>query len=174
MSPPVITPIAKPEASLIFDFGHFVDALWVETVSAGRSAVDRGVFVRSECKEHQRMALTVAEEIDLDLPQTEPVLEKYYYDDDIVRKFVTAMFIWGVIAMLVGLMGRPGHGVPVTQFRLAISDVRPAAAAAHQRRDLRLRGQRHLRRRLLLHPAAVQDAHVERCAQPVSISGAGS
>jgi len=30
-------------------------------------------------------------------------LEKFVYDDDISRKFLTAMYIWGVVAFLVGL-----------------------------------------------------------------------
>ncbi|HTW93954.1 MAG TPA: hypothetical protein VL992_13430, partial [Tepidisphaeraceae bacterium] len=30
-------------------------------------------------------------------------LEKFYYDDAIVRKFLVMMFVWGAVAMLVGL-----------------------------------------------------------------------
>ena len=49
--------------------------------------------------------------------------------------------------------------------------VRPAAAPAHQRRDLRLRGQRHLRRRLLLASTSVQGPHVQRSPERDSLLG---
>jgi cytochrome c oxidase cbb3-type subunit I/II len=35
--------------------------------------------------------------------KSDPGLEEFYYDDAIVRKFITAMFIWAVVSMLVGL-----------------------------------------------------------------------
>jgi cytochrome c oxidase cbb3-type subunit I/II len=35
--------------------------------------------------------------------KTDSGLDEFYYDDAIVRKFITAMFIWGVVSMLVGL-----------------------------------------------------------------------
>jgi hypothetical protein len=47
----------------------------------------------------------------------------------------------------------------------------PPASAAHQRGDLRLRGQRHLRRDLLLHAAAVQGPDVQRQAQQPALLG---
>ena len=34
---------------------------------------------------------------------SDSILETYYFDDAIVRKFLVAMFIWGAVAMLVGL-----------------------------------------------------------------------
>ena len=33
-----------------------------------------------------------------------PRLESFSYDDDIVRKFLWATFIWGLVGMLVGLI----------------------------------------------------------------------
>ena len=36
-------------------------------------------------------------------PQSETVLEEYSYDDDIVRKFVIATLLWGLVATLAGL-----------------------------------------------------------------------
>jgi cytochrome c oxidase cbb3-type subunit I/II len=35
--------------------------------------------------------------------QPDGAMETFYYDDAIVRKFLVAMFVWGVVAMLVGL-----------------------------------------------------------------------
>src|ERR1043165_1639148 len=32
-----------------------------------------------------------------------PTLETFRYDDDIVRKFMVATFVWGLVGMLVGL-----------------------------------------------------------------------
>src|SRR3954463_10947961 len=32
------------------------------------------------------------------------LLDSFSYDDDIVRKFLTATFIWGLVGMLVGLV----------------------------------------------------------------------
>ena len=31
-------------------------------------------------------------------------LEAYSYDDDVVRKFMLATFVWGLVGMLVGLL----------------------------------------------------------------------
>jgi len=33
-----------------------------------------------------------------------PLLDSFSYDDDIVRKFLTATFVWGLVGMLVGLV----------------------------------------------------------------------
>ena len=49
--------------------------------------------------------------------------------------------------------------------------VRTTAAAPHQCRDLRVRGQRHLRGRLLLESAPAQSAHVQRRAIEVPLLG---
>src|SRR5689334_21829931 len=37
-------------------------------------------------------------------PITHPELEQFVYDDAIVRKFLVAMYVWGVVAFLVGLI----------------------------------------------------------------------
>ena len=71
--------------------------------------------------------------------------------------------------------GRPADRAPARPARPQLPDVvavlRPAAPAAHQRGHLRLRRQRDLRGRLLLHAAAPQGAHVERRAEPAALLG---
>ena len=37
-------------------------------------------------------------------PATAPALERFSYDDAIVRKFVIATMLWGVVGMLVGVV----------------------------------------------------------------------
>jgi hypothetical protein len=61
--------------------------------------------------------------------------------------------------MLVGLLIAPASSPPALNLA-AVLHVRPAAPAAHQRGDLRVRGQRVLLRRLLLDAAPAQGAHV--------------
>ena len=64
---------------------------------------------------------------------------------------------------------RPAGGHPAVLARgepqPAVRQLRPAAAVAHERGDLRLRGQRHVHGHLLFAPAALQGAHVQRCAE---------
>ena len=37
-------------------------------------------------------------------PATSTLLDSFSYDDDIVRKFLVATFVWGLVGMLVGLV----------------------------------------------------------------------
>jgi hypothetical protein len=53
----------------------------------------------------------------------------------------------------------------------AVPDLRSPAPAAHQRGDLRVRGQRDLRRRVLLDAAPAEGAHVLRRAEPHPLLG---
>ena len=81
-----------------------------------------------------------------------------------------ATFVWGLVGMLVGLvialqLANPAFNVGPW------FDVRPAAAAAHERRDLRVRRQRVLRRRVLLDAAAAQGADVLRPPEPIPFLG---
>ena len=39
-----------------------------------------------------------------DLPQPDSRIESFTYDDAIVRKFLVATFVWGLVGMLVGLL----------------------------------------------------------------------
>ena len=43
-------------------------------------------------------------------------LDSFTYDDDIVRKFLFATFIWGLIGMLVGLIIALQLAYPVLNF----------------------------------------------------------
>jgi len=55
-------------------------------------------------------------------------LETYYFDDAIVRKFLVAMFIWGAVAMLVGLYVALDMVYPALNFGqpfLAFGRLRP-------------------------------------------------
>ena len=88
-------------------------------------------------------------------------LDSFTYDDAIVRKFMIATFIWGLVGMLVGLFIALAARRPALNFG-AVADLRPAASAAHERGDLRVRRQRVLHRLLLLAAAAVQGADVLR------------
>jgi len=52
----------------------------------------------------QSIAASPSPEPNLRPKTTGPKLETFYYDDAIVRKFLVAMFVWGVVAMLVGVI----------------------------------------------------------------------
>jgi hypothetical protein len=56
-------------------------------------------------------------------------------------------------------------------LRGRVAELRAPASAAHQRGDLRLRGQRDLRGDLLLDPAALQGADVQRPAEQAALLG---
>ncbi len=98
-------------------------------------------------------------------------IEQFTYDDAIVRKFTLVTFVWGVVGMLVGVIVALAARGAVLQLRAAVAVLRPPAPAAHQRRDLRLRRQRDLRRRLLLDAAAAEDADVLQGAERVPLLG---
>ena len=66
---------------------------------------------------------------------------------------------------------RPGARSAVVEPGAAVPVLRPAASAAHQRGHLRLRRQRHLRRRLSLDAAALQGPDVQRLPQLVPFLG---
>ena len=103
-------------------------------------------------------------------PAASTLLDSFSYDDDIVRKFLIATFVWGLVGMLVGLVDRAAARQPGAERR-AVAHVRPPAPAAHERGDLRVRRQRVLHRRLLLDPAAAQGADVLGPAEPLSLLG---
>ena len=64
------------------------------------------------------MAVIETAQVRLGIPQKESSLEEFYYDDAIVRKFVTAMFIWSIVSMLVGLYAAIDLVVPSFNFGL--------------------------------------------------------
>ncbi len=103
-----------------------------------------------------------------------PQLESFRYDDAIVRKFLWATFIWGLIGMMVGLLIALQLAVPALNFDIPLAQLRPAPPAAHQRGDLRVRGQRDLHRRVLLHRSACSRRGCSATCSARSTSGAGS
>jgi hypothetical protein len=101
------------------------------------------------------------------------MIERFQYDNRIVKNFLFVTILWGLIGMLVGLTAAIQLVVPSWNFA-DLGQLRSIASLAHQRGDLRLCGQRHFRRFLLQPAALVEDAHVQRCCSARSISGAGS
>ena len=81
------------------------------------------------------------------VPQRAAVgLESFSYDDEVVRKFMTATFVWGIVGMLVGLLVALQLAVPTLSLApyLTFGRLRPLHTNAV---DLRVRRQRDLRRR---------------------------
>ncbi len=75
--------------------------------------------------------------------------------------------------MLVGLVIALQLANPDLQFQRRVAVLRAPASAAHQRGDLRLRRQRHLHGRLLLHAAAAARRGCSPTRSAGSTSGAG-
>ncbi len=96
------------------------------------------------------------------------------YNDGVVRAGVIATAFWGVVGFLVGVAHRVPACVPAAELRpgpRAILQLRAAAAAAHQRGDLRLRWQRADHERLLHRPAHQRRAAVGRKPGMVRVLG---
>ncbi len=95
------------------------------------------------------------------------------YNDTVVRQFALAAVVWGVVGMLVGVIIAAQLTWPRTQLRHPLAQLRPAAAAAHQCGDLRLRRLRAVRHQLLRRAAHLPGAAVLAASWPRSRSGAG-
>src|SRR5690606_3068219 len=99
-------------------------------------------------------------------------VEKFSYDDASVRKFLFATVVWGGGGRGADrFVAGPDAGAPRAQRRVAPAELRPAAPAAHQRGDLRVRRQRDLRGHLSLEPTPPGGAHVQRQAERVPLLG---
>ena len=59
-----------------------------------------------------------------------PQLESFRYDDAIVRKFLWATFIWGLIGMTVGLLIALQLALPALNLLVANTAVAPDISAA--------------------------------------------
>jgi len=57
---------------------------------------------------------------------TPPNLEQFVYDDAIVRKFMVAMYVWGIVAFMVGLIIASLLGGPIAKFLIERHDLKPA------------------------------------------------
>ena len=68
--------------------------------------------------------------------------DKPNYNMGPVKFASIAAVFWGIAGFTVGCDHRAPARIPGSQFRSALDDLRPAAAAAHVGRDLRLRRQR--------------------------------
>ena len=64
------------------------------------------------------------------------------YNDKVVLQFAVATVVWGIVGMPVGVFIAAQLYWPALNFDIAVAELRPAAPAAHQRGDLRLRRQR--------------------------------
>ncbi len=62
-----------------------------------------------------------------------------HYTDGPVRAFALAAVVWGVVGMLVGVLIAAQLAFPRPHLRHPVAELRAAAAAAHQRGDLRVR-----------------------------------
>ena len=93
-----------------------------------------------------------------------PQLESFSYDDEIVRKFLWATFIWGLVGMLVGLLIALQLANPIfntTLEWLSFGRLRPLHTNAV---IFAFAGNAILHRRLLLDAAPAQGADVLRRA----------
>ena len=88
-----------------------------------------------------------------------------------VRQFALAAVLWGVVGMLVGVIIAAQLAWPELNLRHSVAELRPAAPAAHQRGDLRLRRLRAVRHRLPRRAAHLPDAAVRARAGRVHLLG---
>ena len=99
-------------------------------------------------------------------------LDSFSYDDDIVRKFMLATFVWGVVGMLVGLLIALQLAVPTLNLApyLTFGRLRPLHTNAV---IFAFAGNAFFAGVLLLDAAALQGADVLRLPRAASTSGAG-
>ena len=87
-------------------------------------------------------------------------IETFRYDDEIVRKFLLATIVWGVVGLLLGV-------IIATQLVFWETNLGPwfsfwpAKTAPHERCDFRLCRQRHVCRHLPFDAAALQGQDVQ-------------
>ena len=100
-----------------------------------------------------------------------PRLERFSYDDAIVRMFVTATLIWGLVGFLAGMVLAMQLPFPTLNGGIewiTFGRLRPLHTNAV---IFAFAGNGDLRGHLLQHPAALQGAHVQRHAQPAALLG---
>ena len=95
------------------------------------------------------------------------------YNYKVVRQFAIMTVVWGIVGMLVGVIIAAQLLWPELNCRHPLAVLRAAAAAAHQRGDLRLRRLRAVRDLLLRRAAHLPGAPVLRTRSRRSPSGAG-
>ncbi len=102
-----------------------------------------------------------------DRPPIEPSsqIETFRYDNSIVRLFLIATTVWGIIGMTVGLLVALQFVYPALSFDLPFLTFGRISTAAHQRSNFCLRGQRYFRRSVLFAPATLQNPDVQRYAE---------
>ena len=96
------------------------------------------------------------------------------YNYKVVRQFAIMTVVWGIVGMLVGVLIAAQLVWPAAQFRYALADLQPSAAAAHQRGDFRFRRFGAVRHLVLRRAAHLPDAPVVATAWRPSLSGAGN
>ena len=77
-------------------------------------------------------------------------IQKFNYDNTIVKNFILATLVWGAVALLVGLVAALEIAFPCPQFRIGIHFLWQGQAGAYQCGHLCLYRQCHFCRRLLL------------------------
>ena len=87
-------------------------------------------------------------------------IETFRYDDEIVRKFLLATIVWGVVGLLLGGDHRDPAGILGDQ-PWSLVFLWPAQTAPHERGDFRLCRQRHVCRHLPFDAAALQGQDVQ-------------
>jgi cytochrome c oxidase cbb3-type subunit I/II len=108
------------------------------------------------------------------LDATNTQMKTVVYDDAIVRAFSTITVVWGVVAFLLGVIVAAQLSFWQANFGLewlSFGRLRPLHTNAA---IFAFVGNMHVRRHLLLHAAAVEDAHGQRHASAGPTSGAGS
>jgi cbb3-type cytochrome oxidase subunit 1 len=87
-------------------------------------------------------------------------VEKFSYDNKIVRNFAIATFVWGIVGMLVGVIAALQLIYPQLNF-IEYALLRAAQTTPHQRGDFCVCGQWYFYGRVLLAPALDQSQNVE-------------
>ena len=87
-------------------------------------------------------------------------IETFRYDDEIVRKFLLATIVWGVVGLLLGVIIAHPAGILGDQLWPLVF-LWPAQTAPHERSDFRLCRQRHVCRHLPFDPATLQGQDVQ-------------
>jgi cytochrome c oxidase cbb3-type subunit I/II len=93
---------------------------------------------------------------------TGALLDRFSYDDDIVRKFMWATLLWGVVGMIVGLLIALQLANPIFNFNtpwLTFGRLRPLHTNAV---IFAFAGNAIFAGHLLLQPAPAEGAHVQR------------
>ena len=88
------------------------------------------IQISAASRELQRMSLYQS---GIAMPATE------YYNDKVVRQFLLAAAVWGIVGMSIGVYVGRGADVAGAEFQHLLADLQPHSSRPYLRRDLRLR-----------------------------------